>query len=337
MRRVEVIAILVGFLIAGAILLQASGALANDSTARLGAGGITFTKSEHIRMLEEVLEISTKTIRVRYRFLNESDKDIHATIAFPLPHCGWLSVALEGPPGEPSPGHILTTFKVLADGHPVSTQVESKAVMGESDVTAQLRGLGLSDRQIFNFDLTPDQLEALKNMNGGKAKLLDGNAPGWKIAETAFWQQTFPAGKEIAIEHDYEPVVGQGPNLPYSRGAYGFDIPTAHPDGQGDVCLDDVTKRAIENRIRAYLAKDGSTSLTFADVEYILGTGRNWKEPIGEFTLRIDKETPDTFVSLCFPGKPKKVSPTVYEFYQKDFVPPDKLVVYFYTVIQIPE
>jgi len=49
--------------------------------------------------------------------------------------------------------------------------------------------------------------------------------------------------------------------------------------------------------------------------------------------LRLVKERPDEFVSVCFPGKPDKISPTVYEFYQKDFVPQDTLVVYFYRVL----
>jgi hypothetical protein len=52
---------------------------------------------------------------------------------------------------------------------------------------------------------------------------------------------------------------------------------------------------------------------------------------IREFRLRLIKERPDWFVSVCFPGKPEKISPTVYEFIQKAYVPQDKLVVYFYS------
>lgn len=107
----------------------------------------------------------------------------------------------------------------------------------------------------------------------------------------------------------------------------------ADQDTERDMCLDDITKRAIQNRIKARMALARPTSLTFSDVEYILGTGRNWEGPIGKFTLRIRKETPDELVSLCFPGKPTKISPTVLEFHQKDFVPPDRLVVYFYKFV----
>ncbi len=72
--------------------------------------------------------------------------------------------------------------------------------------------------------------------------------------------------------------------------------------------------------------------VTLHDVEYILGTGRNWKGPIGVFTLRIEKDSPDQLVSLCLPGELRKVDSTSYEFTSKDFVPQDKLVIYFYDV-----
>ncbi len=70
----------------------------------------------------------------------------------------------------------------------------------------------------------------------------------------------------------------------------------------------------------------------FQSRRYILGTGRNWKGPIGEFKLRLKKNTPEEIVSVCFPGQPEKLSPTLYEFTQRNFVPDDRLVVYFYNV-----
>ena len=81
-------------------------------------------------------------------------------------------------------------------------------------------------------------------------------------------------------------------------------------DSSDEACLDERTKRALENKHMAFAADNGNPEDIlefFQDVEYILGTGRNWKGPIGQFTLRIVKETPDTIVSLCFPGKPKKL------------------------------
>ena len=60
-------------------------ASANDSTAALGAGGLTLTESADIRMASEDLSISKDLIRVRYSFVNESDKPITTRVAFPLP------------------------------------------------------------------------------------------------------------------------------------------------------------------------------------------------------------------------------------------------------------
>lgn len=57
----------------------------NDSTAELAAGGLVFTKSDDIEMLSEDLFVSMKEIRVRYHFLNQSDKAVVTQIAFPMP------------------------------------------------------------------------------------------------------------------------------------------------------------------------------------------------------------------------------------------------------------
>lgn len=308
--------------------------LADDSTARFGAGGIEFLKSEDIRMLEEVLEISTKAVRVRFRFLNESDRDIFTTVAFPLPP--YPPHFTDGRSGVSNPAVLIGTFKVQVNGEPVPTELDRKAVVNGVDITTQLRALGLSDEQIFEgVDLREDQEGAAVVLGGGRTGKHDLSWKcEWKVAETRFWQQTFPAGKEIVVEHSYEPAAGFSSGDPYQgRSGRVFDIPTAYGDTHKDVCLDDISRRVIENRMKALTANDPAWVTVYLDaVEYILGTGRNWKGPIGEFTLRIEKETPDQIISLCFPGKPKMVSPNVLEFHQKDFVPPERLVLYFYTV-----
>jgi len=71
----------------------AFGASANDTTARVAAGGIEPLKSADVRILRETLTISLKLVTVRYVFLNESDHDVQATIAFPMPAYGWWNGA----------------------------------------------------------------------------------------------------------------------------------------------------------------------------------------------------------------------------------------------------
>ena len=47
--------------------------------------------------------------------------------------------------------------------------------------------------------------------------------------------------------------------------------------------------------------------------------------------LNESEARPDDIVSLCFPGQPRRVSPTVLEFHEVNLVPQDRLVVYFYS------
>jgi hypothetical protein len=285
-------------------------------------------------MLEEVLEISPYKVCVKYRFLNDSDQGIQTTVAFPLP------------PQEPimgyyisrgEPAMVLSTFKLRVDGNPRATRHERKAVVGNSDITAELRKLNLADKEIF-FQVSYDDLDLLlEKLKNPRQKF--GN---WRIAHTLYWEMTFPAHRETIVEHEYEPGAGGGwTMIPFEEGfEKDFEERIANLWGsftgkyqENEDCPDETTKRAIVKQIKREASKgEKSVGVSYRSVEYILGTGRNWKGPIGEFKLRLVKGKPDQLVSLCFPGKPEKISPTTYEFVQKDFVPPDKLVVYFYAV-----
>jgi hypothetical protein len=331
-KQVNIVSILVLLVTIYAVFVPIPSALADDTMARVAAGGITFVKSEDVRMLKEILEISTKEIRVRFTFLNESPKDIHATVAFPMPP----TRATEHWNVEK---RLLETFAVRVNGRSVQTTVVRKAVIAGKDVTAQLRALGLSDKQIFQNspdksseviqDLTSNQRASLKKLGGDPEQ-----SNPWNITVTMVWHQTFPAGKEVMVEHSYAPIVGAVYTVPFADGRLSQSSLIPLPPGKAaEACLDETTRQGIKNQVKACTKRNPEqVFVTLHHVEYILGTGRNWKGPIGEFTLRIEKETPHQITSLCFPGKPKKISPTVFELYQKDFVPPDKLVVYFYMV-----
>jgi hypothetical protein len=337
MKRLGLLMTLASMFWGASILMQSAGACANDTIARIGAGGITFEKTDDIRMLEEALEISTKEIKVKYKFLNEADRDIHAMVAFAAPA---YAADSESYNFDNAMRRLVDTFKVLVDGQPVSPEVNRKAVVRERDVTAQLRELGLSDKQIFDSchgthywqtycDLSKKQKAKLEGLKVDNKPLRE-----WKVATTLFWRQTFLAGKAIVVEHTYVPVVGGMYGFPYSDGVVDFSqIWTAPGDEINKACLDERTKQAIQNRIKAVAAKNPEyLTVTLNHVEYILSTGRNWKGPIGEFKLRLKKETPEEVVSVCFPGQPKKLGPTLYEFTEKSFVPDDRLIVYFYNV-----
>lgn len=306
-------------------------ASANDSIGRVGVGGISFEKSEDIRMASEVLEISTKKIKVEYHFINDADHDIKSTIVFPMPAYEWDSCE--------SPSCInhkpLRPFSTSVDGKPIPTRLVRRALQDGKDVTEQLGKMGLNDSQMFDtfahcaddgtekkFSFcgrTPAQTKALEQFGD------------WEAQETAYWEYTFPAKREVVVTHEYRPFVGDE----YSNGWSKRDGFAYKSSQDAEVCFSEGTMQSIEKHVLALAqkAKNG-VFVTKKEVEYILGTGRNWKGPIKEFKLRIIKEIPSEHISLCFPGKPVKISNTVLEFSQRDFIPQDKLIVFFYTVVQ---
>ncbi|MDH0868356.1 DUF4424 family protein [Mitsuaria sp. GD03876] len=327
------------FLLPGlaALLLAASGlpaARANDSMARVGTGGLQLVKSADVRMASELLEISQQRIRVTYQFVNEGRADIQTTVAFPLPDFGW------------NPGMSMLdendyplSFKVLVDGQPVPTRMEQKALLDGRDVTAQLRRAGLSDLTMFEtFGCDRETCEypkALERRLEALGAVVKG-FPQWRVAQTVYWQQRFPKDRPLRVEHEYKTLRGQIYTYPYQRNEWvppqdRLPRPARHDDDA--VCLDEGARAALDRRMaREVEAGAKLLQVTLQDVEYILGTGRNWKGPIGDFTLRIEKDRPDEIVSLCFPGQARRVDAKTLEFRAKDLVPQDRLVVHFYQV-----
>jgi hypothetical protein len=307
-------------------MLISTSPYANDSIARVGTGGLELLKTDHIQVISEILEISTSKIRVKYHFLNTSNNDIKTTVAFPMP--AFDETRAMGRENQ----RPLDSFQIFVNGALIPGHKTRVFLINNIDVTDKFRKIGLSENKIFdpNFSclgdindnanadckLTTEQNTAIKKMHTG------GN---WQIKETAYWEQTFPAGKEIEVVHEYKPFVGV--RLDYMS-IINLDIPG---EASADVCLDDKTLRAIKDKV-GIANNRGDSRVLLQEVEYILGTGRNWKGPIKNFKLIIKKESPDDVVSLCFPGNPSKTSPTTIEFSQSNFAPQDKLIVFFYHI-----
>jgi hypothetical protein len=55
-------------------------------------------------------------------------------------------------------------------------------------------------------------------------------------------------------------------------------------------------------------------------VGYILTTGGNWRSPIGDFRLVVDKGAPENLVSFCA-GNVRKISPTRFEVRHSNWRP----------------
>lgn len=315
--------------IAAAMMLGAAeAAWANDSTAAMGAGGIVLTESADIRMASEDLFVSREQIRVRYQFVNESRAPITTRVAFPLPVADLheLSDIDVGWPTER--GDNVVDFRVIVDGRAVTPQLERKAFLKTQDVTAQLVRLGVP--------LSPRPAEvtaAVQRLSpAAKGELIrlklanvtrDWVEPFWVVKNTYHWQQTFPVGRPLAVEHTYKPIVG---GSFFSALAY-FQDPKMLDKYYGDYCIDATTRSGLAARLKALQRRDGDNAMmTQWIVDYVLTTGRNWKGPIGAFRLTLDKGKPDNIISFCMDGV-RKSGPTTFVVERRNFEPDKDLSV----------
>jgi hypothetical protein len=71
-------------------------------------------------------------------------------------------------------------------------------------------------------------------------------------------------------------------------------------------------------------------SLSETWVDYILTTGANWAEPIGDFRLVVDKGRSRNLVSFCGEGV-RRISSTQFEIRRRNFTPTRDLSVLILT------
>lgn len=311
-----------------AIAAVALPALANDSSAELAAGGLVLTKDANIEMRSEDLYISPKAVRVTYRFRNTSAAPVTTLVAFPMP-----DIDIEGVddiisiPTE-DPENILG-FSTKVDGKKVAAKVEQRAISLKdgSDQTALLKSLGVplaphlektreavdhlppaAQKKLIDLDLAVvDEFDAGK----GWEKHV---APRWKLKTTYYWSQTFPAGRDVVVEHRYTPSVGA---------TAGTSVGTEYFDAEeraryvSRYCIDAGFLKAATKAVGA----DEHVSPYFEKrIDYILKTGGNWKKPIGSFRMVIDKEHASSLVSFCATGV-KKIGPTQFEVRKTNWRP----------------
>ena len=213
MRRVKLAA--AAILACGIALLGA--AHADDSTARLDVGGLTFTQSNQIEMQSEDLYLSVDQVRIRYTFHNRSNHDITSLVAFPLPDIS--PDYYYEPVGIPSTGDPnFVNFRTVVDGRPVEMTVDQRARLRGRDVTARVREAGLPLSPIDpKFDdalkhLSHDQIARLIHDHYLEDVSGDPNEPQyralWSLSTAFHRTQVFPANATITVEQSYNPVAG---------------------------------------------------------------------------------------------------------------------------------
>lgn len=312
-------------------------AQANDSVAHLAAGGLVLSRTDAIEMRSEDLFVSTREIRVRYRFFNRTDKDVTTLVAFPLPDIRAPSEEDNFVIPEPGEATNFLAFRTTVDGKPVAMQVEQRAIALDVDRTALLEKLSLPiaphspvlPRLLAKLpEAAQDELRELGMLKDDAFDAGQGMTrhlrPLWSARTTYHWRQTFPAKQEIVVEHRYTPSVG-GSAQTFVGPDY-IDSATLR-DYTDRYCIDDAFVRAAKAMHgRRGQNGDAQAIVTESRLEYVLTTGTNWAGAIHAFTLTVDKGAPENLVSFCMDGV-RQVSPTRYEVTKTDFWPRRNLEV----------
>ena len=310
--------------------LLAAPAVANDSVASMGAGGLVLGRTDGIEMRSEDLYVSAAEIRVRYRFYNRTSRDISTIVAFPMPDLvGGIDsdVALEDP--------LQMPFTTTVNGRRMTTNVEQKALLNGVDHSGLLRGLGVPFTP--RGEMTMRALAALpwpqidmmiemgliedRSWSDGGVRRLE-LVPLWTLKTTHYWTQVFPAGRELDVRHRYAPAVGGSAGSIF--GDPGLEGGESFREEADRYCANEAF-RAGARRMRAR-----GLNLTETWVDYILTTGANWAEPIGDFRLVVDKGSARNLVSFCAEGV-RKISPTRFEVRRRNYTPTRDLSVLILT------
>ena len=318
-------------LLIAAMLLAATGAArANDSIAEAAAGGLVLRQSGDIDLVSEDLYVSAREIRVHYVFRNRADHDVRTIVAFPLP-----DRAL-GEDGE-SETAWPADFQTRVDGRPVEMRVERRAMLGDVDRTALLESLDVpigGDDIVAAVEtavarLADDQRHRLESLGlietyeeGTGSEVRRASIPRWTARETWHWEQVFPAGRDLVVEHRYTPGTGGTvltalASAQYRQSEYGREQIARY-------CIDSAFLAAVER-----LARRAGSEMPSVDeqwLSYILVTGANWRSPIGTFRLVVDKGDPRNLVSFCGEGV-RRIGPTQFEMLRTNWRPTQDLHV----------
>ncbi|WP_127753536.1 MULTISPECIES: DUF4424 domain-containing protein [unclassified Devosia] len=307
-------------------------ALANDTSAVIGAGGLEFVSNNSIAMASEELFISAEEIRVVYQFRNDGDVDQDVLVAFPMPDIAadpWSPVAFPDGP-EDNPFRFETTF----DGVPVEAELHEYAFAAGVDRTDYLRKRGIpllpfgetATEAVDELDeattaemlhlglLVPDEFDA------GKGWELH-HRPYWTWRAAYTWEATFPARATVEVVHRYKPSVGGTAGISFLNEAGGNYNPAAEYERK--YCVDEAFRNAVLKTAKP--GEPWTAPFTERWISYIVSTGSNWAGgAIERFRLVVDKGAPENLVSFCGTDV-RKIGPTTFEMEASNYWPQREL------------
>ncbi|RWN52521.1 DUF4424 domain-containing protein [Mesorhizobium sp.] len=315
------------YVLTAALALSATPVFANDSIAELGTGGLILSRSDAVAMESEDLYISPEKVTVDYVFRNNTDKDVDAIVAFPMPD-------IEGDPNEmpaipDGQSDNFLGFEVTIDGVAAKPQLEQKAFALGIDISADLESQNVPfypfgdaaraalaklpqavaddwvDRGLIIED-TADDGSGMKTVY----------VPFWQLRSTYWWRSTFPANKAVRVAHRYKPSVGGTSSVSFF---YDGQFQGQYAAYKTRYCMDGTFENAIRKAAKG--TPDGTPRYFENRIAYVLTTGGNWATgSIGKFKLTVDKGDPKNLVSFCGENV-RKVGPTRFEMTAENFYP----------------
>lgn len=308
-------------------------AVANDSAAEMALGGLMLSKSDAISMDSEDLYVSRDKVRVTYRFTNTTEAPIETLVAFPLPD---IPPATEEDARYWADPKAELKFRTTADGRPLELQIVEEALFKGQDIGGRLKALRIPlNRFAEDFSTAINRLPEterdrliadglIRDDGMAKEQLWAGL---WTLRTNVTRTQNFPPRKTAIVDHEYAPIQGGSVAGGFGQEMRKGEYAKYFEATRRKFCIDDDWLKSFDRKF-ASLKKRKSEEPSYNEIwlGYVLTTGANWKGPIGDFRLVVDKGKAGSLVSFCAEGV-KKISPTQFEWRRKDFTPTQDLYI----------
>ena len=330
-------------LLAALQVLPCIPALADDSAASVAAGGLVARRETRIVMANEVLKISPQKVVVDYDFRNDTDESVTTEVAFPIP-------PYENSPDQYPPKVLsFSDFKLAINGTPVRVATDARAFLKGHEVTDALKASNIDIASFGHWDAdneTPEDFARLSKADQGRLVrlgLFSSDEPwgNWTVHLQYHWTQVFPPHSTVHIRHEYSPAGGSElmPRVAIEKALGVKKQPgqsSSTPEDSAlltSFCPDSGILHAVENSML-------SAGASFAQpywVDFILKSANTWRRPIEDFTLVVERGTPDesgdtTLVSFCSPQNApvKNVDADQFSVHLSNFIPKADLHIGFF-------
>lgn len=310
---------------------------ADDGAAEIANGGLRARHETRVAMVWERLDLSVDQVKVAFRFLNTSKEEVVTEVAFPWPDYEFSYGVRTWDPS-------MLTFTAIVDGKEQPVKPDIHATLDGKDVTPDLKRLGIDIAQFAGHDGPTDDDKhhhegcqicsnpAIKDSLFKLGLIEDYNTPTpkWKVSLRFHWTQRFPPGREVRIEHSYNPILGEQilgmGDLEHQGRQIADFINHPEPDESRDPgCAD----TAFERQASKAKASEHQYGLLATWLRYILTSANTWQGPIGDFEMIIHRPK-GRLVTFCWGGPVEKRDADTFVARAKNFRPSREVTVYFF-------